>query len=525
MLKNKIAANLMITIILVGLITGISINAFQSKSSLVVYAANNVPVSGASISASGTSGNSGSGVATANAQGQYNITSFLDTGNYSVVASAPGFIDQQVDNIAVTAGAETSNVNIIMNVSGGISGKVTDAVSGSPLSGVIVTAYSTTGTGSQSAFTDANGSYQIIQNLPSGTYNVNITLATGYLYKTVSSVFVVAGIMTSNINFALSKSGVIVGIVTDSVSHAVLAGILVVGINSNGNYATYSVTNSTGQYTLNTNLPTGLYNVTITFPTGYVSKTVSSVSVTAGQTTSQNIALDPSGVISGKVTNTANGQPISGVSITAVAGTSFGSATTNSNGNYNISSGLGTGTYTVIASIGTSFAINSSVNVVASQVTSNVNFQLTVTIIPSGTISGKVTNTTAAPISFAYVNAQGAAGSGSNYTDSNGNYIISGLSPGTYTVNVTTIGYISQQQTGISVIINQVTSNVNFVLTAMPSGRISGQVLSSQANPFPPIPEELSIGAIVVLSVAAVLVGSRYLVKPPKVRNSNHATT
>jgi hypothetical protein len=441
-----------------------------------------------------------------------------------VIASAPGFIDQQVNNIAVTAGAETSNVNIIMNVSGGISGKVTDAVSGLPLSGVIVTAYNATGTGTsgQSAFTDANGSYQIIQNLPSGTYNINITLATGYLYKTVSAIFVTEGVMTSNVNFALSKSGVIAGILTDSVTHAVLTGILVAAISSNGNLGAYSITNSTGQYTLNTNLPTGLYNVTISFPTGYISKTVSGVSVTAGQTTTQNITLDPSGVISGTVTNSANGQPISGVSITASAGNFFGLATTNSNGNYNISSGLGTGTYTVFAIIGTSFAINSSVNVVASQTTPNVNFQLTVIVTPSGTISGRVTNTTSAPILLAYINAQGISGSGSNYTDSNGNYIISGLSPGTYTVNVTATGYISQQQTGISVIVSQVTSGVNFVLTAVPSGRISGQVLSSQTNPFP-IPEGLSIGSIVVLSSVALLVGSRYLGRRPKIRNNNPA--
>ena len=64
----------------------------------------------------------------------YTITSFLDSGNYTVTASAPGFIDQQVNNIVVTAGSLTSNVNIVMNVSGGISGNVTDAVTGLPVS-------------------------------------------------------------------------------------------------------------------------------------------------------------------------------------------------------------------------------------------------------------------------------------------------------------------------------------------------------------------------------------------------------
>ena len=137
MLKNRIAVNILITMLIVGIIAGISITSFHSSAnngtSQFVNAATSVPVPGASVSASGTSGNIGSGSAIANAQGQYTVTSFLDTGTYSVTASAPGFIDQQVDNVAVTAGAQTSNVNIVMNVSGGISGKVTDAVSGLPV--------------------------------------------------------------------------------------------------------------------------------------------------------------------------------------------------------------------------------------------------------------------------------------------------------------------------------------------------------------------------------------------------------
>ena len=87
---------------------------------------------------------------------------------------------------------------------------------------------------------------------------------------------------------------------------------------------------------------------------------------------------------------------------------------------------------------------------------------------------------------------QGTGGSNSNYTDSNGNYIISsGLGTGSYTVNVTATGYVSQQQTGVLVTLNQVTPNINFALAAAPSGIISGQILSSQTSPFPtptPVP-------------------------------------
>ena len=225
MLKNKVTANLIITILLVGVLAGISITAFQSsvnhETYKIVYGQPYVPVPGASVYASG---DNGAGSAVADSQGNYDITSYLDTGNYSVVASAPGFIDQQVNNINVTAGAETTNVDIYLSVSGGISGTVTDAVSGLPLPDVIVTAYNATGTGTsgQAAVTDANGNYQIIQNLATGTYNVTIEFATGYLYTTLSGISVTAGVMTSNVNFALAPSGVITGTVANANTQAAL---------------------------------------------------------------------------------------------------------------------------------------------------------------------------------------------------------------------------------------------------------------------------------------------------------------
>ncbi|HUK84338.1 MAG TPA: carboxypeptidase-like regulatory domain-containing protein, partial [Candidatus Acidoferrum sp.] len=154
--KYKISANLLITLLLVSVISGISIAAFRSPlnngSPQVVNASTLVPVPGASVSASG--GTVGSGSAVADGQGQYSITSFLDSGNYTVTASAPGFIDQQVNNIAVTAGALTPNVNIVMNVSGGISGKVTDAVTGLPVYLALVSVQSSDGSSSGGTVTD-----------------------------------------------------------------------------------------------------------------------------------------------------------------------------------------------------------------------------------------------------------------------------------------------------------------------------------------------------------------------------------
>jgi hypothetical protein len=350
--NNKISANLLITILLVGVMSGISFVAFGSPLNngvpRVVNAATLVPVPGAIVSASG--GTDGSGSAIADAQGMYSITSFLDSGNYTVTASAPGFIDQQIDDIAVVAGAQTSNINIMMNVSGGISGKVTDAASGSPLYLAFVSVESADGLSKESAITDTNGNYQITQNLQSGFYKAQVQEIYGiggYLSQNKTGISVTAGSMTSNQDFALAISGRITGTLTDAVSHAPLQGIYVYGQSVDGSFADYSITNSSGQYTLKNNLPTGTYNLTELTPTGYLVNTISGVSVTIGQTTTQNIPLNPSGVITGRVTDSNTGQPISGASISAIFGNNFGFATTNSTGYYNISTGLVTGKYTI----------------------------------------------------------------------------------------------------------------------------------------------------------------------------------
>jgi len=96
-----------------------------------------------------------------------------------------------------------------------------------PISDVLVTAYNATGAdeNEEIAFTDANGNYQITQNLATGLYNVSVEYEAGYMDEILSGISVTAEVMTNNVNFALAASGVITGTVTNAASGADLSDI------------------------------------------------------------------------------------------------------------------------------------------------------------------------------------------------------------------------------------------------------------------------------------------------------------
>ena len=505
MLKRKLIADLKVLMVLLSVFASISALTLSSSSkkvfSGVVYAAPLIPLEDAYVTASGPEGY---GSASTDSSGHYSITEGLMTGNYTVTASAHGYLDAKIENVTVTGGLETSNVNFLLNVSGAISGKITEVGTALPLQSVWVTAESSVSGGiSETDFTDANGDYFIYTNLPTGTYNVTASYSTGHITKDTSGIAVTAGIETKNVNLALDKSGIISGTVTDSISSLPLPDISIFVSSAAGAFSGYALTNSSGKYRVNMNLATGSYNISVLFPEGHLSKEISGIAVTAGLETTADFTLDPSGIISGRVTAIPGGQPVANASVSAYSGgfLYFGSADTDTNGYYRISNGLGTGTYTVMAYFGSDFNMTTGVNVVAGSETSDVNFQLTIT--PSGTITGRVTNTTGSPIEGALVLAEGPAGSGDAYTDNNGDYSISsGLGTGTYTVNASATGYSMISVTDVSVTVDQVTPDVNFQLPSIPSGIISGMV-ESESPVIPEYPHPI-FGFLLAASVIAV---------------------
>jgi hypothetical protein len=99
-------------------------------------------------------------------------------------------------------------------------------------------------------------------------------------------------------------TGTLSGTVTNASGGAAIAGATV---TATGGYST--LTDASGVYTLA--VPVGTYDVTASFY-GFISNTATGLSVTAGNTTTQNFALNSSATytISGKVTDAATGWPL-----------------------------------------------------------------------------------------------------------------------------------------------------------------------------------------------------------------------
>jgi hypothetical protein len=366
----------------------------------IVYAAG-VPISGATVVAYGSEG---SGYTTTNVNGQFTITEGLKTGTYTVTAQKEGYVVTEIENVAVTAPSETSGVNIYMNRSGGISGRITDAVTSFGVPNIPVFAMLSSGGGTYfgSALTDVGGNYEMNMNLGTGTYNVTVMLPKGYISKTVSPVSVTAGQKTTGVNMALERSGIISGRITTPTNEP-LANITVIASVTDDPLAGFGSdeTNATGYYRIASGLGTGNYTVMAYSGMSFDQTTAL---VTAGQETS-NVDLQlsvtppaPSGILMGKVTDFSDGTPIEDAHVLAEGDTtvSFGSAYTDQDGNYVISEGLDTDTYTVTASAdGYQDANVTMISVTVDLITQNVNLQPhRIPAAQSGKISGTVTGDT-----------------------------------------------------------------------------------------------------------------------------------
>ena len=277
-------------------------------------------------------------------------TTGINPGLYKIRAEAILAEDVDQEN-----NVDWKSINVISSL-GTIWGIVTDSSTGDPISGANVTADTVA-----SDTTNEDGYYWITDVEP-GNYTVTASAAG---YQTSSETTTVLPGETTPLNFELTLlPGTITGTVTNSLTGEPIAGA---NVTANGYSAT---TNSSGAYVI-PDVPLGNYTVTAS-AAKYVNQS-KTATVTAGTTTTLDFELTPlNGTISGIVTDSSTGDPISEATVTA----NGMSATTNSSGAYTISD-VPAGNYTVTVSAnGYEDSSQTSVTVVAGE-TTTVNFELT----------------------------------------------------------------------------------------------------------------------------------------------------
>jgi hypothetical protein len=448
------------------------------------------------------------------ASGNYTIAR-LASAEYTVVFHGAGNLLTQyyrgratpaeAEPVQVTSGSATRGIDATLQEGGSITGKITDALSGAPIEGIQACAQ-TSASGRVCATNDSNsaGEYKV-EGLASGSYAVEFqTWGENYLSayyagarfeSEATRVAVVAGTTVAGIDVALQPGGEITGTVLAQGSDAPIEGAQVCARGNQPrsvNFYECVPSGAGGHYTL-TKLHGGSYDVQFS-AAGYVTQyydeanhegDAESVTVSEGTSTPEiNAAMQQSASIAGRVTSASGGGPLADIQVCASQEVGEGGpcASTNANGEYTIT-GLATAEYTVGFS-GAGYPAQyypgtfssgeaTRVGVSAGHTTASVDTVLH----EGGSISGSVTSaTTGAPLEGMSVCARRRIILACTHSDATGQYTISGLAPGLYTVGFeASAGYLQTNA------VHRVTVASEIAVTGVsaemqPGGRITGQV-------------------------------------------------
>ncbi len=475
------------------------------------------------------------------APGAY-LVSGLEPGTYDVQVTAPRRAVKVVTGIEVQSGVTTVVNFYDLCFEGRICGRVT-GVGGEPLEPNRVHVWTECSSGVLLMVgPDAEGNY-LIENVPAGTYTVEAHSLEAS-FTSHEGVAVAMGATTSGIDFAAISVGGISGRVEDSQAQPIDPNEVCVAVDCGPEGTFTAEPNADGAYTIK-DVPVGTFTVTVLSLSHSFDAVPDVVVEEAQTTPNVNFTAAPAGMIAGSVVESDGTTPIADAFVTILEvseGRALPFVTTDPNGAY-ILRNVPPGTdYTVVASVGTGepntfsneVARTSGVAVTTGQTTSPVNL-----VAPAGAISGSVSpavegalvraiasdyacacgaasNAKAAPTRpvrrpirllkrllllgggsspsplgvvrraerIIGKEALGAEGSLSLYettTDSNGDYTLTRLPPGTYEVSLEAPGYFAPKLIGIEVAQGETTGH-DFTLT--PEGAISGVVTDTLSAPI-----------------------------------------
>jgi hypothetical protein len=297
-----------------------------------------------------------------NGTGQYVIDSGIKVGNYTVTASADGYLSGS-SNTTVESTSDTKVVDIYLNRSAIIWGKVVGD-NGKPVVGADVSLRKNS-TGQYVAIetTDSDGKYCFATDVDTGAYYVLVDefafpsplyshmyapyLATGYISGNRSAtVSVTAGATAMASDIVLNMSGVITGTVIDD-QGSPMSNVAVTATNLD-TYSSQTVsTNASGVYLISYEIVTGTYSLEPSV-FGYVADSVD-VAAIQGATAVQNLTMVKSATVHGTVLRKGDNKPVPGTSLSFASQPYkyYGGGYTDNSGNYRIQTGLGPATYSV----------------------------------------------------------------------------------------------------------------------------------------------------------------------------------
>jgi hypothetical protein len=492
-----------------------------SISGTVWQANGTVPIANAGIAAQQIGG-TGYGFGFSDEDGAYTIEG-LNPGSYRVGADAYGFVLEYYNGaheisaatpVVLASGGVKEHIDFSLDPLGSISGHVFQSNGTTAFAGASVYAEQPDGLGYGSDTTDSTGSYNIV-NLPAGQYKVSV-IAEGFIkeyyggtyeYEDAAPVEVKNGLVTENIDVWLDPPGTISGHIYQAGGTTAIAGAKLYADMIDGVGFGSAESDGQGAYSI-TDLQPGQYRVYVQaedyleeyYNGVYNFDDASPVGVSSGNTIENiNFYLDFPGSISGHVYQTDGTTAIAEaiVFVEQIDGFAYGYATTDSYGSYSVN-GLVTGLYVVSAQADLFIKeyyngvydqdSADPVGVTAGNTTSGINFKLD----PGGSISGTVhqaDGTTHIEGATVYASQIDGYSSKSAVTDSEGNYTINDLAPGSFQVYAQKEGFAREYYNGTydensatPVVVNAAatTAGINFVLEQ--GGSISGFVYQSSGN-------------------------------------------
>ncbi len=378
------------------------------------------PIAGATVELSGPT----NAQTTTDAQGMYEFTG-VAPGSYEMIASATGYTSDTLNVVAVAGVPLTNQDFVLSQLLYSISGTVTDSVTGDPL---ISASVSVSGPFNGNTTTDGSGQYTI-SDLPPGQYTIELS-ASGYVTKSR-----VRSITTSSLTEDFSLRPVVItttlsGTVTDAPDGTTpIAGATVA---LSGAMSDQTTTNAQGFYEF-TDLPEGEYDITVSAD-GFITD-VLSITISGADPVIEDFMLLPEVfTVSGSVTEFGTQTPIADATVN-LAGPVVRNMTTDAQGFYELTD-VPSGDYTMTVSAP---GYNQTVRqVTVSGAATTENFGL----VPL-TVSGTVVNTGGSPLVGAAVTLTGPA-QYTTTTNQSGQYVMSHVTPGTYTLEVTLSGYRTQ---------------------------------------------------------------------------------